>query len=276
MAVLKAYFDDSGEEEDAQHKVCSVGGYVGTALEWASVEEAWRAVLVEFGVKSLHMKYFAHNLKEFEKFKTDETNRRKFLMSLISIIRDSTLVGVASILRLADLRRFNKERGLSVGSYSLNLYTNMAQIYQHWPDDIVEVVIDRVVKHGPKAELARQYAETDAYYPNCGDKIQLIPLQKGVSADDIPALQLADFVAWEARKDIDTKDGWFETVKSGDDTGAWMRSLLAWSQERNHGFPYNRRSISELLRAAPVDGVVWDYRGICSIDKARNGIWPNA
>lgn len=275
MAVLKVYFDDSGEEEDPQHKVCAVAGYVGSPETWSRVETEWSAVLDRHRVPYLHMKELAHfAAPHFDRFENDEPGRIALLTDLIDVIGRSDLVGLGSATRLADLRRFNAERGTSIQAYPFNLYTNMTQLSDRWPDDIIEIVIDRTTNHGPKAAKARQYADSDAYYPKCGKNIQLMPLDSSLSAKTVPALQLADFLAWESRKDIDTKDEWFSNYKTGDDLSGWLRSLKAWSDNTGRKFPYNRKSVSALIRAREIDGVVWDYRGICTVDKARKGVWP--
>jgi hypothetical protein len=274
MVALKVYFDDSGEEEDAQHRACAVAGYVGDNDAWDKAQALWNAALTKHGVPYLHMKEFAHHAGPFAKFRNDEPARVQFLSDLIDVVRQAGLTGIASITRLADLRRFNGERGLKVQAYAFNLYTNMVQLSARWPDAKIEVVIDRTTNHGPKAAKAREYADSDAYYQDCGKNIRLIPLDRNFTAKDVPALQIADFLAWEARKDIDTKDEWFANFKKGDDLDEWMRSLREWSAARGQVFPYSRKSVSVLFEAREVDGVVWDYRGICTVDNARKGIWP--
>jgi hypothetical protein len=58
MAILRAYFDESGKAEDPTRAAMSVAGYVGTMESWESFEEQWAAALRQFDVPYLHMKEF--------------------------------------------------------------------------------------------------------------------------------------------------------------------------------------------------------------------------
>src|SRR6478609_6701265 len=85
MRSFTAYFDASGSPNDTVAVV--VGGFVAPAEQWAEFDRNWNDCLRHFGVSALHMRDFAHSLREFESWKKDETKRRRFLDRLISIVR---------------------------------------------------------------------------------------------------------------------------------------------------------------------------------------------
>lgn len=115
MVVLKAYLDSSGEEQDSQHKVCSLAGYITTTNKWRKFEKLWKQRLTDYKVPYLHMKEFAHYRPPFDIFKDNESNKEKperklFLQSLINIMEDTNLMGIGSVVRLEALDKFNKEK----------------------------------------------------------------------------------------------------------------------------------------------------------------------
>jgi hypothetical protein len=277
MVILKAYMDNSGEEDDPQHKVCSLAGYITTAKKWRKFEKLWKQTLVRYKVPYLHMKEFAHNIDPFEKFKDKEEDRRQFIQSLVNIMEETSLRGIISVIRLDDFKKFNEERGLKIDAYAFNLYVCMFIISQVWQDKKilenkpVEIIIDRINKPGLMIDKAKQYVETDNLLSGYTDNVQLSVLPKGFTFREIVSIQAADFLAWEIRKFVDSKDEWFSKFKIGDDPKAWNKSMKDWSKKKG----VNTRKTYELLseRTFPF-GFVWDYKELCSLDKARNHIWP--
>ena len=62
MAIIRGYFDDSGEEIDPQHKACSLFGYIADGNSWPGFETKWQKALDDAGMPYFHMKEFAHFL----------------------------------------------------------------------------------------------------------------------------------------------------------------------------------------------------------------------
>jgi hypothetical protein len=105
MVMLRAYFDNSGQEDDPQHKVCSLAGFVTTVKKWRKFDKLWKQTLRQYKVPYLHMKEFAPNIDPFEKFKDDEQGRRQFIKSLIDIMDETHLMVILSVIRLIDFRK---------------------------------------------------------------------------------------------------------------------------------------------------------------------------
>lgn len=91
MPLFVAYFDASGSPRDPNTQVLSVAGWVSTESKWRKFESDWAAALKDAGVSALHMKKCAHFRGEFAKWKSDPTQRDKFLSALR-----------AAVLRAAD------------------------------------------------------------------------------------------------------------------------------------------------------------------------------
>jgi hypothetical protein len=274
--ILKAYIDNSGEEDDPQHKVCSMAGYITTAKKWRKFEKLWKQTLIMYKVPYLHMKEFAHYKPPFDTFwdkelKKEKSERKAFLQALINIMEETNLSGIISTIRLADFKKFNEDRGLCLDVHAFNLYVCMFIISTTWQNKPVEIIIDRINKSGKMMDKAKEYAETDIFLAGYTDNVQLSVLAKGFTFREIVPIQVADFLAWEIRKYVDSKDEWFSKFKIGDDPKAWNKSMKEWSKKKG----INTRKTYELLseRTFPY-GFVWDYKELCALDKARNHIWP--
>jgi hypothetical protein len=216
MVAFEGYFDESGKEDDPYlaDSGCAVAGYVTTAYSWLEIESEWQAVLArpEFKVDYLHMKEFAHSVpgSPFESWRDDAGRRAAFLSALGDVIRKSDLFGVGAVIRLSDLRRFNAEEGLSLNAYSLGIYACLIELSQKYPSQTVKTIWDRgVANQELLIARAREYAATDKYYPGCGNGVQITPLRGVVegteppvdrSSRNVPALQIADFAAYELLK----------------------------------------------------------------------------
>jgi hypothetical protein len=271
MMILKAYLDNSGEENDPQHRVCSIAGYVTTVNKWRKFYKLWKQTLTLYKVPYLHMKEFAHNIGPFEKFKNNEENRRQFIRSLINVMEETHLRGIMSVIRLADFRRFNEEKKLNINALAFNLYICMSIVSLTWKNKPAEIIVDRINNAGQITDKARKYADTDVFLDKLTDCIQVNILRRELTFKEIIPIQAADFLAWEIRKHIDSKDEWFSKFKIGDDPTAWNKSMKDWSGQKGINI---RKSYEILSEQTYPYGFVWDYRELCALDKARNYIWP--
>ena len=107
--MYTAYFDESGSPDDAPAVV--VAGFVALDESWVKFDPEWRAVLREYRVSSLHMKEYAHSRREFASWKGDEKKRKKFLETLISVMKRYTLRSFAQGVIMADYRTIDQASG---------------------------------------------------------------------------------------------------------------------------------------------------------------------
>jgi hypothetical protein len=293
MAALKGYFDESGKEDDPQFadSAISVGGYVTTADSWQDIEAKWVAVLAlpEFGVPYLHMKEFAHSKpgSPFETWKGDEPRRMAFMAVLSEVIRQSDLTGVGAIIRVPDLWRFNRDYGLDLQAYPLGVYGALIELSRRYPNGVVETLWDKVERHSALIALARSYAGSDRGNPGCGDNVEIMALEKARSSKEIPALQIADFAAYELLKSHRDKNDWFKNEEPFVHPLDWFKSQFQWWHSRTlaarktSSWPNERKSYLALFggpmmgtnAARPMEGRTWTYRGLVHTHIARRGIW---
>ena len=292
--MIRGYFDESGNANDPQLADCAfvVAGYVANDETWHRVESSWQNVLKshQYNVPYLHMREFAHSTKgsPFESWKNESNKRALFLADLAKVISESDLFGVCALIRLPDLSRFNSEKELALEPYSLAMFACLLELSINFPDVQIETIWDRVEKHEQRISLARSYAANERYYPKCGHGIATVPLAKRLSSKLVPALQIADFAAYELLKSHRDKNDWFlhEMPKTAPDN--WHNSCAKWSFDRMMDsvkartknlrtyWPDERRSHLALFNASdsrPMEGGVWTYDTLCATHESRNGVW---
>jgi len=274
MVVLKGYFDDSGDEEDPQHKVCSLSGYIGTFDNWEKFEKDWQKVLNDNDVPYLHMRELAHFRGPFDKYKGKETKRKELFISFISVIREANLFGISSSVRLKGLRQFNIEKDRNIEVYPFNLYWNMMQICHKWNNIPIQLTLDKTNSAERKIEKGRNYAKTDLYYPHCDKNMIILPLNSRFTFREILPLQAADLLAWECRKDATTKHQWTEEKNLTEDDLIRFHYHRTYEKKDNK-LPYSRMSLINLLKTIPTNANIIDYRDLHWIDIARNHSWPD-
>jgi len=95
MALLRAYFDESGINADAP--VTTIAGFVGGEAAWSKVEAVWAPVLGEYGdkgVKTFHMTDALGQDREFSAI--DKPNLNYILTQLSKALGDSEVSSIFS------------------------------------------------------------------------------------------------------------------------------------------------------------------------------------
>ncbi|MGO9134893.1 MAG: hypothetical protein ACLP8A_12735 [Methylovirgula sp.] len=287
MAALKGYFDESGKENDPQfaNSAVAAAGYVTTVDSWRDIEVKWNTILSKFEVPYLHMREFAHSEEgtPFEGWKRDEPKRSAFLAELIEVIKKSDLFGVGAVVRLPDLRRFNQDFSSKIEAYPLSVYACMIELTKKYPEQRIETVWDKVDKHGQQIATARDYAETDGYYGNCGKEIAIFPLKGSFNSRQIPALQIADLAVYELLKSHRDKNDWYLNVAPSVEAESRFKSLFDWVIDRAKNndrksviWPDERKSFLGLFGGRsprPMEGFVWEYTALVRSHEFRKGVW---
>jgi hypothetical protein len=135
MAAVNGYFDASGEKDSTQ--VLAVGGVLAPAEKWISFEGKWSEHLKAFDVPALHMKTFAHSVKEFSHMRDDQPKRRRFLNGLLWILEEHLEFSAACAIHIPDYRRIDAKYQLSerYKPYTLACLTCASAILRHIDDD---------------------------------------------------------------------------------------------------------------------------------------------
>ena len=75
--MLNAYFDETGDETDANSTVCGIGGVLAPGTHWESLNAGWKEILDREQLCYWHMKEFALSFGAFKGWGDDEPRRRK-------------------------------------------------------------------------------------------------------------------------------------------------------------------------------------------------------
>jgi hypothetical protein len=271
-AIIKGWMDDSRRE-----KFWVVGGYVGAWHRWEEFDTHWPLALAKHNAPHFHMREMADPSGEFAKWLPPEEHRDElaaFFSDLAKVISRSRLVAFCSLVRLQDLERFNTEHGLALEPYPLAAYGCMLLVRREYPDFSTELIFDHVEKVESKLCKARQYADSDKYEAGDFDKIATLALPKGFTFREIPALQAADFFAWEFRKNHEMVSDAFAFMENPGNAEVKFAHLVEWSEARfGTKKPPARKSAASLVEGNEFYPLVWDYWTLCEAHELRNGVW---
>jgi hypothetical protein len=279
IAVLHAYFDYSGDDQDPGQKCVSVGGYLAKIETWEVFDRDWSRVLDEFGVEYLHMKEFPNPSGMYSSLSRDK--QKEFFSALIGVIESLDMAAFGSTVRFADLRRFNAETTLALDAYSLALHECCLWMGHHCYEQIIEVFVDRFDGVTSKIALAENYCKSSANLAGdiALDYISVNALPKELGARKVRPLQAADFFAWELRREITHEDEWWGAIKPLTPKDSQFMSRIIWHAKRaaSHSisFPYHHRQSHARLRRAspPIVANIWDYQALCEVNEVRGGVW---
>lgn len=275
VALITGNFDDSLSDGD----VWTVSGYVGYANQWSFFEELWTAALTKHGVPYFHMKEMNDPDGPFAKWLPHKDHQPEviaFFTDLVGVIQRTGLRMISSGVWLPDLARFNAENGLALEEYPLAAYACMGQTVQQYGELPAMLMFDRVDKVDDKLQKARVYAESDQR-GGFFDQITTVPLEKSVTARDVPAMQAADLIAWEARKALVGMKTWQSASdKPQTNRKAQWKHYVDFTRETTGSDPILRKSLENLIVGMPTYNVVWDRQQIDYVHKLRNRIWSKA
>jgi hypothetical protein len=235
--------------------------------------------LANHGVPYFHMREINKPKGAFAKWHPHDEHRAElvdFFGGLAKVIGDSCLVGICSLVRIADLDRFNAEHGENLEPFSLAAYGCMLLTARdNLPGMPIELVFDHAEKIESKLARARAYAEFDKQYePGVCDAVVTRGLPKTQTWREVPALQAADFFTWEFRKNHENVGEWFDFTGKPDDWDLRWEHFEEWSlQKFGSKIPTTRKSAVALLNGREFYAMIWDYKNLCEAHRARGGLW---
>ena len=193
MALLTAYFDDSGTHNNSP--VVTYAGFIGREEVWADLESAWRALLKQHGIKRFHLAHMEAGSGEFDMW--GRTRSDMVLHDFRQLILDRDLWGIACSVARADWNE---------------LVTGMARQHMSEPDDFcaeiclfdalnfttVDEIENKVAvvfddrPHRSAAILRK--AQPWLHEPHNGMELLSVTFS---NATKLIPLQAADMLAWE-------------------------------------------------------------------------------
>lgn len=229
-----------------------------------------------------HTREFASFRGPYEQFNDDPQRARELSDAILGTFKKSQVRPFAAMTRLADLRRFNQERGRQVRHYALNIYTCMSYIRRSFRRELIDGSFVRMnldksnsdTGTGQAIHLANLYAETHPESPGPVTNVHVVSTKEGM-AHCTPALQAADFVAAEARRFVEQWHDFWEARPDGENTQDLRNALTKWSEGTGRAAsPFDRGSFRALMSGKPWTTIhTWTYNSLCSYDDLRKGTW---
>ncbi|WP_295635780.1 DUF3800 domain-containing protein [Novosphingobium sp.] len=277
MAVLKAYLDESGKDDDPGTPVVGVGGLVGSVEAWGSFEDNWQRQLDRWQIPYLHMKEIMDGGQgPFARFREDRDLMWQMLRDFVMAISSSELFRASHIVVKDHLKQFNAENKLCLNCYSLALYGCILEFSLHNIGEEIEIIVDKFDKSTQFIQMAKSYCQTDNYYKSelyWVRQATITPIGKDKSYKDVLPIQAADFVTWELRRSTNGILDFITKIKTGDDPQEWRRQEMQWSIEKHGRWPVERPSLFAIGANAPVENMIWDKRAMGIAHRARGGLW---
>jgi hypothetical protein len=232
MTLFEAFFDESGTDADQQ--VLAVGGYMTSATHARMMDAKWRDVLRRAGIPHFHMKDCAPCppngvCKDLSCDQCDRLARK-----LMALIQRYSLFGCVAF---ANAKSVIKEHHLDL--YGRCLFLSVTQFYklindrrESYESPKLQCFFER--GHATAAAAAR-YLEG---FMKHADKQELLSGYSFQTKEDMPLLQAADFLVWQARKYLadhlskkrKPRRDFQELVKD--------RHLFVWTNFDEHGWTF--------------------------------------
>ena len=101
---LTVYADESGIHDKhgllPGSEVTAVAGYIATKKNWEIVIRRWNTALKKYGVEVFHMSKYWRDEPPYDKW--TKTKQKRFLSTLIRIVRDNTWFAIAGMVPTKD------------------------------------------------------------------------------------------------------------------------------------------------------------------------------
>ena len=188
LAMLYAYFDDSGTHEDSP--ITAIAGYVGSKQVWEEIEKKWLGILADYkdyGVEWFHM---AECVAQQGQFATiDKPSRNYLIRQLSTLLGHPGLQGIRSAVVNDDwkavvkdeafLRKFPKPFGLCFNDI---VYTLWEWSKRSADGERIALMFSQGHTSGIMSEIDRANQKKDWYSDILGpiafgDPRQIVPLQ---------------------------------------------------------------------------------------------------
>jgi hypothetical protein len=260
MMILRAYCDESGKDEK-RDPFFAYGGFIMPLDEWGKFDEAWGEMLHDHNMPYLHINELRHA------FRDRPAELDAFLTDAVSVILDHQLWAYVAILWRAELREIAASAGLTEDPYAWGIYMTAVMMQTAVQDTPFQMVLDRMEQGPKRVGLAEDLFRTDlAHNHRRWPTITPLSPDDEEGSDNIPGLQAADLIVWEARNGTVLKKPWFDEIKPTIPREQWTKSLREWrittrgyDEDMADAYIFDRKPLARLrddrrVRFAHFDG----------------------
>ena len=276
MAILKAYFDDSGDGASF-----ALAGYIGADRAWKIFEPEWQSALDKHGIPYFHMKEIPDPKSPMHRFygKQNEAKLRDLLFDLALVLgkcwNAAKFCGIGCLVPLEALDKFNQTRNRNLDPLALAIYTCAGLMQNEFPGQPVEALLDRLTKPHKSLSLSDEYAATNPRAHMRENSIIMIPAKEPVSSKS-PTPATADFAAYEGRKKYHKLDPFFQKCRfeqRDDKTPMFgMNMKIGWKQTTALSTD-ERKIFTALGEATTMRFPIWLYEVLFRKMILRDGRW---
>lgn len=229
--VISARLDESGTHEPSRYTV--VAGAVSGEKQWIVLERKWSRLLASFGLTSFHYKEMRARRPDSEYADWDGDREARFRIAATKLISDWTMCSIAGAVSNAD---YDRHKALVKGDpryrryrpdsrygacFRLCLIMAAEFVKAKFPEELVSFVL----AHGPRNVtgavqifgLSKELMVFGKRPTRYGRMLGGIAIESG-----LPSLEIADFIAGEAYRDL--SEGKF---RSGSFGGGVLQRTLA-------------------------------------------------
>jgi len=196
--MFTAYFDESGTH--AQSKIVHIAGFVAANNCWSEFEKNWNEVLNRFDLKAFHATECGNAEGQFERMNSGLRDPLRMALADVFIKHNPTGINVAISRESWTESKYGKLRQLYTDPYVLCFEFCMQKVgdwsRQHSDGQQISLVFAEQVEYqSPSRRIYDLYKAKSKWSGNIASLTHL-------RASDKPALQAADFYAYEASKHV--------------------------------------------------------------------------
>jgi hypothetical protein len=209
IVMLRAYFDGSKTFSRSSPFPClAVAGFVGDKKRWSRFQKKWRDVRKTSGIDFFHMADYEARRPPYDSW--SERKRKAVLDRLISLTRETADFGAITLLPKSEFdsldkrtrNRFNDNPYLWCASYCIGLIAR--RLEREKINESVMYIFESGDQGEPefKHAMARLVETSEAFRR----RFRIYSIMPGLK-HEIPALDSADFLAWETTRYVPIKVG---------------------------------------------------------------------